>query len=138
MKLPRQVEILLKPKLKEETYARLKKKVKELAQKLEEVPVGEEHKSLYLLSELQKAGSEWVEVYEWTDSELLEFVKTFSFESGNSEGIPVRKSVNCPLCGLTPLDNKYCQTCEKFVIFRHSGETPSYIQVTNELIITID
>lgn len=136
MKLPRQLEILLKPKLKEKTYVRLKKKVKELAQKLEEVPVGEEHKSLYLLNELQKVGREWVEVYEWSSQELLDFAKTVSFEEGNNEGIPVRTSVNCPQCGFTPLKDQYCSTCEKFVILRHLGGFPTSIQVTRELIIT--
>lgn len=139
MKFPKDLALLLKPKLNKKVYDRLTTQVKTLAQKLENIPDGEEYKALYILSELQKTGSEWVDVYEWPREEFVRFAATIPFETGNSNGVPVNKTKeNCPQCGLTPLVDQFCNTCNKFVIFRFSKDYPTRLTVTDELILATD
>jgi len=139
MKVPEFLKEAMKPKLNEETYNYLTERIKFLAKKLDEVEDGEEFKALYYISELSRVCRGWTEVFDWTDERWIAFAKTLSFESGNTVGLPLKKGKNCPQCGLTPLVDQYCPTCEKFVVFRHTTNYPSpVLQVTEELIITSD
>ncbi len=133
---------LLKPELDRETYTKLKNRVRELSDGLENLQDGEEFKAMFYLSELEQVGKQWATILIWPNENLVSWAKKAPFEYGNNTGRPIqKKTTKCPQCGLTPLTKvtKYCITCEKYVIFNHTdNEFTPVIQVTDELIITSD
>ncbi len=134
---------ILKPTLNKEKYEELKGRVKELSDGLNELgdSYQEISRAMYYLSELRKVGEKWTTLFNWPQTELVDWVtqECSKVEKGNNTGIAVNVTKrNCPRCGLTPLTtpDQYCVTCDKYVIFTHCGDDAVGLSVTNELILT--